>query len=302
VVSTFAGYPGWLGYQDGPKVSARFTYPNYLAVDGPGNVYLTDDGNYAIRMISTNGLVSTIAGSRWSSGYVDGPGTNALFSGPQGIAVDSAGSVYVADAGGLTFGNNVIRKLTVDSTGTNWVVNTLAGQAGVSGYADGEGTNAMFRNPWVVALDSAGNLHVADRDNKLVRKITTNGVVSTLAGGYLHGDSVDGIGTNAKFNAPVSIAVDGTSKVYVGDVGNYSLRLGVPYPPRLQVVPSLSSEQGVLSWAASIAAYGFVLQSSAPTLAGPWMPITTGIVTNGLDCFLTNTLSTGNAFYRLRHP
>jgi sugar lactone lactonase YvrE len=296
VVSTFAGQQGSSGYRDGPKASALFSEPYYIAVDGPGNVYVTDDGNYAIRKIGTNGLVSTLAGSRYYTGYADGVGTNALFYRPNGIAADSAGNVYVAD-GGFTSGNNVIRKLALDNTGTNWVVSTLAGQAGPGGYADGVGANALFLQPNGVAVDDAGNVYVADEDNNLIRKVTANGMVSTLAGQHIHGTG-DGVGTNAFFYGPMSIAVDGTGKVYVGDVGNYALRLGVPYPVPLQV--RLSAQQAVLSWPASAA--GFVLETSPTASDASWTPITTGIVTVGASCFLTNALTADTAFYRLHHP
>ena len=130
-----------------------------MSVDSTGNVYVADTYNNMIRKITPDGVVSTLAGS--TPGSTDATGTNAKFNSPNGLAVDSIGNVYVADSG-----NNKIRKITPDG-----VVSTLAG-SGLRGSEDGIVTAASFNSPNGVALDSKGNIYVADINNKKIRKIT----------------------------------------------------------------------------------------------------------------------------------
>jgi len=186
-----------------------------VVVDLAGNVYVADSGNHTIRKITRDGAVTTLAGLAGSRGSLDGQGTGARFFAPFGIAVDSAGIVYVSEVGNCT-----IRKIAPDG-----VVSTLAGLAGNPGGSDGVGDNAQFRNPFGVAVDADGNVYVADTSNFTIRKVTPKGVVSTLAG--LAGDhgSTDGLGTNARFWEPRSVAVlSPGGDVYVADTGNHMIR------------------------------------------------------------------------------
>ncbi len=210
-VSTLAG-SGSSGFADGPGASAKFSRPYGVAVDASGNVYVADNGNQRIRKIDTAGNVSTLAGSG-TYGFADGPGVSAMFFGPNGVAVDASGNVYVADNG-----NQRIRK--IDSAGN---VSTLAG-SGTGGFADGPGASAMFFGPNGVAVDASGNVYVADANNRRIRKIDSAGNVSTLAGvGY--SGFADGPGASAKFSSLVSgVAVDASGNVYVGDTNNYRIR------------------------------------------------------------------------------
>jgi DNA-binding beta-propeller fold protein YncE len=161
-------------------------------------------------------MVSTLAGSDLE-GFADGKGAAARFEGPEGIAVDAAGNLYVADAY-----NQRIRKITPEGE-----VSTLAG-SGEYGFADGEGRNAQFRSPSGITIDTAGNLYVADVDNHRIRKVTPEGEVSTLAGsgptGYENGGFADGEGNKARFNYPHGIAIDGAGNLYVADFWNYCIR------------------------------------------------------------------------------
>ena len=187
-------------------------------MDDAGNVYVADTANNTIRKITPNGVVSTLAGISGSHGSADGIGGNARFWAPFGIAVDRSGNVYVADTG-----NNTIRKIT-----PNGVVSTLAGLAGHPGSKDGIGTIAQFRNPWGVAVDDAGDVFVADMSNDTIRKITPTGVVTTLAGQAGMTGSVDGFGSQARFNSPYGVATDNAGNVYVSDSANDTIRKITP--------------------------------------------------------------------------
>jgi sugar lactone lactonase YvrE len=185
--------------------------PGSVAVDGSGKVYVTDELNHRIRVITPERTISTLAGSG-VDGFGNGPGPTAQFDTPFGVAVDGSGRVYVAD----TY-NNRIRAISPQGE-----VITLAG-TGREGSADGPANVAEFFSPTGVAVDSAGNVYVADFDNHKVRKITPNGTVTTLAGSGQPGFS-DGLRNGARFNGPRSVAVDAAGNVYVADHDNNRIR------------------------------------------------------------------------------
>lgn len=157
VVTTLAG-SGLAGYIDGTDTSARFNGPSGIALDPIGNIYVADKINNRIRKINPSGVVTTFAGSGGigflNAGFADGVGNVARFNQPTGLSVDVAGIVYVAD-----LGNNRIRKINLAG-----MVSTLAG-SGTYDYVDGIGTNARFSFPSNIAVDSAGNVYVADQEN-----------------------------------------------------------------------------------------------------------------------------------------
>lgn len=172
VASVFAGKPGASGSIDGKGSDARFNVPRDIAIDGQDNLYVADEGNSNIRKITPYGLVSTLAGAAGKPGHADGEGPAASFNIPRGIAVDAAGTIYVADTE-----NDCIRKITPAG-----VVSTFAGEPGKAALADGSGAAARFSEPRGIALDAAGNLYVADTGNLAIREITPGGLVFTISG------------------------------------------------------------------------------------------------------------------------
>ena len=217
-VTTLAGTAGGYGSADGTGADAQFSFPSGVAVDGSGSVYVADSLNFTIRKITPNGVVTTFAGTPGVGGSADGTGAAARFSSPSGVAVDSAGNVYVADAE-----NNAIRKITPSG-----VVTTLAGNPLSQGSADGTGSSAQFRSPQGVAVDSSGNVYVADTLNNTIRRVTPGGVVTTLAGSTSVSGSADGTGVAAQFNQPYGVAVDSSGSVYVADTYNSTIRKITP--------------------------------------------------------------------------
>jgi sugar lactone lactonase YvrE len=211
VVSTLAGLAGVSGVADGAGSAARFNFPEGIATDSAGNVYVADTGNRTIRKITSAGLVSTLAGTAGTPGSADGVGVGAaLFDQPVGIATDLAGNVYVSD-----LVNHNIRKITPAGASSPALVSTLAGSAGNLGSVDGIGLAASFNGPFGIATDSAANVFVVDKSNHTIRKITPAGAVSTVAGLAGASGSTNGIGTVARFFLPSGITVGVDGSVYV---------------------------------------------------------------------------------------
>ena len=205
-------YGGIMGPTGNTGAASTVTGPSgSIGIDGfSGGLTLQLD--YTTQAIATAATVTTFAGS--SQGSANGTGTNAQFSSPVGVALDSDRNLYVADRG-----NHRIRKITPAG-----VVTTFAGSS--AGSADGTGTNATFNEPYFVALDSSGNLYVADVSNHRIRKITPAGVVTTLAGSSQ--GNADGTATNAQFSRPYGLAVDSTGNVYVADSYGFRFRKITP--------------------------------------------------------------------------
>jgi sugar lactone lactonase YvrE len=240
VVSTLAGTAGILAGQaifggappvDGPGAAATFCGPEGVAVDKLGNVFVTDDCQ-TIRKIDPSGNVTTIAGNPQISGSTDGTGAAASFSGLAGIAIDAAGNLYVGDIkytfgvfGGMFPSGASIRKIAPGG-----VVSTLAGSQNTLGSADGTGAAAQFDLPGGIAVDSQGNLYVADSVNCTIRKINPNGTVANIAGAQVPAgivttfagavgqcSSTDGAPGAARFAGPGGIAIDSVGNLYVVD-------------------------------------------------------------------------------------
>ena len=217
-VTTFAGNATG-GYADGTGAGATFNNPQGMALDAQGNIYVADAFNNRIRKITPSGTVTTIAGNG-TAGYSGDKGNalNAQFYGPRGVAVDVQGNVFVAD-----FGNNVIRQIN-----TSGIITTIAGN-GTAGYNNGTGTDTVrFNSPADVAVDNKGNIFVADYNNNLIRKITSAGVVSTVAGtlspGYVNGTVNTTTGAYVSFDKPLALVLDAAGNIYVADSGNSAIR------------------------------------------------------------------------------
>lgn len=208
-VSTLAG-SGASGSLDGIGAEAEFFSPLGISVDGAGTLYVADSGNHKIRKIEAGGAVSTVAGTGLQ-GSTDGDNSIAKFKFPSDLAVSASGIIYVADSG-----NHKIRKITADG-----MVSTLAG-SGTAGDLDGTGTSARFNNPSGIAIDAGGNLYVADTGNHKIRKVTPDGVVTTIAGSSA--GFADGNALSARFLQPSDIAISQSGALYVVDTGNHRIR------------------------------------------------------------------------------
>jgi hypothetical protein len=214
VVSTLAGTAGSPGSTNGNVSVAQFNSPRGIAVDTSGNIYVADTYNAIIRKITPAGTVSTLAGLVGQTGWANGLGTNARFNQPWGLATDSSGNIYVADP--LNF---IIRKITPAG-----LVSTIAGSPGMSGSANGVGSAARFSYPSGVAVDSAGNVYVADNNNDTIRKISPSGNVTTFAGSAGMVGTTDATGGSARFDQPEDIVFDGSGNGYVVDTYNSTIR------------------------------------------------------------------------------
>jgi len=213
MVSTLAGTTT-PGFYNGTGTAARFTDPTHVAIDGIGNLYVTDMNNSMIRkIVISTGAVTTLAGST-AYGFANGTGTAARFWGPIDLVCDGNDNLYVVD--GV---NNQIRKIVISTA----VVTTFAGST-TAGSIDGTGVGARFKNPAGIAYDGSDNLYISDAGNNRIRKIViSTGVVTTLAGSTTAG-SIDGTGSAARFSNPSGIGYDGVGNLYVADYGNHKIR------------------------------------------------------------------------------
>ena len=212
--SVVAGQPPMLGSADGSAADARFYNLNSLVADAAGNLYVTDTFNHTIRKVSPAGTVTTLAGATGVFGTVDGPGSTARFNSPNGIAIDTAGNLYVADRT-----NHSIRKIT--PTG---LVSTYAGLSGTSGSADGSAATSRFNRPAGILVDRNGHVWVTEAGNHTVRRITPAGEVTTVAGLAESPGSADGTGSAARFSAPNGIVEESSGDFLIADSSNNTIR------------------------------------------------------------------------------
>lgn len=291
LTTTVAGQAGIGGFVDGSNSVARFFFPNGIALDNAGNLYVTDQGNRAIRKIvpdGTNWVVSTLVKNLGSSlggvavdsagniffaeadrhtiraasqiggdwivtnvaglanvaGSADGTNSVARFNTPDRLALGPDGSLYVTE-----FWNHQVRRIA--PFGSNWVVTTIAGKAGIAGSTDGTNTTARFNSPEGVAVDGQGSVYVGDWGNNTVRKIAPNGVVTTLGGFAGASGSTDGTGSSARFFSPNGLAVDTHGVVYLADNGSM-IRKG---EPAINLKPQLAAGPSGFQFTVSLASH-----------------------------------------------
>ena len=218
IISTVAG-TGTSGYfgDGGPAVNAGLKHPFGVAVDTSGNLFIADTGNNVIRKVAANGVISTVAGDGLA-GYSgdNGPATNASLFNPSGVAADASGNLFIADTD-----NSVIRKVAA-----NGIITTFAGNS-VDDYSGdgGQATNASMYFPSGVAVDTSGNLFIADSYNNVIRKVGADGIISTVAGNGSSGYSGDGgQATNANLYFPLDVVADASGNLFVADTDNFVVR------------------------------------------------------------------------------
>jgi len=236
IISTYAGYqapsspynpgPGAYSGDNGPAIAAQFYLPTGIAFDRANNLYITDMGNSVIRKVTPGGLITTIAGISLDTGYSgdNGQATTAKLNSPMGIKVDAAGNIYFAD----NF-NNVIRKIN-----TAGIITTVAGNGYHNGSGDHSGGNtgdggpataAELSRPTSIAIDTLGNLFIADQYNHVVRKVNTSGIISTFAGDGTAGFYGDGGSARfARLNFPNGVDVDRSGNLFIADMNNNVVR------------------------------------------------------------------------------
>jgi len=219
-ISTIAGVVGNCNFDgDGGAANvAKLNFPTGLAVDTNGNLYIADRNNHRIRKVDTGGIITTVAGNGTDGDSGDGgQATAANLDNPKAVTVDATGNIYISD-----WYNNKIKKVN-----TSGIISTYAG-TGNSGFSgdNGQATAAELKSPDGIAVDAAGNVYFSDRSNDRIRKIGTDGVITTVAGkGGFNAFSGDGgQATNAELNDPNGIALDATGNIYVTDRDNNRIR------------------------------------------------------------------------------
>ncbi|MEA2754215.1 MAG: hypothetical protein QOJ54_504 [Aliidongia sp.] len=247
-IATVAGGGGASGPDQlgdgGPATAANLAFPQGVAADNKGNIYIADTFNQLVRVFTVGGTISVAAGTPGSSGFGGdgGPATSALLSSPQAVAVDGAGNVYIADNGA-----HVVRRFTLGGT-----IATIAGIPNQAGYGGdgGPATAALLNSPSGLTVDTAGNLFISDAGNGVIRKVAPGGVITTLAGGGTNPGS-DGLGDDgpapqATLASPGGLATDGNGNLLIADTGDDLIR-SVP-----TTVPSPTVVASVLPGARSV--------------------------------------------------
>lgn len=263
-ITTAAGN-GSTGYSgDGSIATSATVNPSAVATDKYGNLYITD-GAYTVRKVNSVGIITRIAGFPADSGYTGngGPALSASFAGPRGIAIDSSGNIFIADAP-----NNVVRKIN----GATGVITTVAGNDTAGYLGDGAlAIHAELDSPYAVAVDLTGSLFITDYKNNVIRKVDNAGIITTYAGvnppvrGYT-GDN--GLATLAELNRPAGIAVDTAGNLYICDANN-------------NVIRKVNKTSKVITTIAGNGTAGFSGDWGYATGANLWSPFGIAVATDG---------------------
>jgi uncharacterized protein (TIGR03437 family) len=260
------GQSGYFGGDGGPATAANFAGPTAIAFDSAGNYYIADNGNSRIRKVDTSGIITTFVGSSGGTS-----GTAGKLDHPNGLWFDASGALYIADS------NNARVARYVPPDFKNFAGNNTAGFKGDGGPANA----AQLNKPVGIAMDAAGNIYLADTNNCRIRKITTDGIITTIAGSRSIGYSGDGgDATSAALNYPRSIAVSPNGTVYIADTGNHAIRVLTPTFPAIGGVSNAASGTARISPGALASIYGTGFGTTTFTAddGRPWLTSTTNLV------------------------
>jgi len=264
IISTVAG-TGAHGYNgDGIlATTAELNFPGAVAVDSKNNLYIADYGNNIIRKVTPAGIIGTVAGNGKMGDTGDGgKATGAELNQPQGVAVDAAGNLYIAESGG-----NIIRK--VNASG---IISTLAGNGRAGSYGNGgPATGAELNSPNSVHVDTLGNVYIADFGNNEVRIVTPSGIIQSVAGTGILGDSGNGgAAPNAELDGPADALLDPSGNLYLADAGNNIVRKVTYNPAQVPVISPApgtytSAKTATISDVTPGAAIFYTTDGSTPT-------------------------------------